>query len=127
MANKLATMGYFRKRLRDSGYVVEELYRYYSKTDPRIWTVVIDPGYASIFCTCYQNRESIGDDHFEIYDGGQFIPGRFKIKTSSIETFVEYLNRFNITGKIDGYGEASNSHGTPHDSDEGSGESNSHS
>ena len=98
--NKLTTMGYFKKRLRDSGYRVEDLYRSYSHGDPRTWSVVIDPGVASVFCTCYENAEQQGETYFEIYDGGQFIPGRFKVQTSSIEVFVEYLTKFGIINKL---------------------------
>jgi len=99
MSNKLETLGYFKKRLRDCGYYVDELWRKYAKTDPRVWSVVIDPGCATVFCTCYQNSTEPEDNYFEIYDGGQFIPGRFKIKTSSIETFVEWLNKFGVVNK----------------------------
>jgi hypothetical protein len=103
MSNKLGTLGYFKKRMRDCGYVVDDLWRYYSKTDPRLWSVVIDPGCSTVFCTYYQNVSEPGDNYFEIYDGGQYIPSRFKIKTSSIETFVEYLNRFGIINKSTSY------------------------
>jgi len=103
MANKITTMGYFIKRLRDSGYIVDRLYDRYSITDPRSWTCIIDPGVASIFCTCYQNDPNMGASYFEIYDGGQFIPGKFKIETSSIETFIEWLVKFGINNKAKDY------------------------
>lgn len=104
MSNKLTTLGYFKKRLRDCGYIVDDVYRGYSKTDPRIWTVIIDPGCASVLCTCYQNSPELGDSFFEIYDGGQFItPGRVQIKTNSIEVFISYLVRFNINNKASSY------------------------
>ena len=48
MANKITTYGYFKKRLRDSGYLVDDLFRRYGKADPRAWSVVIDPGGATI-------------------------------------------------------------------------------
>lgn len=106
MANKLTTLGYFKKRMRDSGYIVDDLYRNYSSMDPRGWTVVIDPGNASILCTCYINSNEnstrdteIGDFYFELYDGGQFIPGKFAIKTSSIEILIEYLVKFGVNNK----------------------------
>ena len=106
MANKLTTLGYFKKRLRDSGYVVEELFRYYSSMDPRTWTVVIDPGCASIFCTCYCNANSeniklsnLDEFYFEMYDGGQFIPGKWMIKTNSIEVLIENLVKFGINNR----------------------------
>lgn len=111
MANKITTLGYFKKRMRDCGYMVDDLYRNYSYTDPRAWSVMIDPGVASIQCTCYVNanqediKYSQGNDfYFEMYDGGQFIPNKFIVKTNSIEVLVEYLEKFNITNKAPQYG-----------------------
>lgn len=104
MYNKITTLGYFKKRLRDSGYNVEDLFRGYAITDPRSWTVIIDPGRASIFCTCYSNanaenikQSQLDDFYFELYDGSQFIPGKWCVKTSSIEVVIEHLMKFNIT------------------------------
>jgi len=107
MANKLTTMGYFKKRLRDSGYMVDDLYRKFGDADPRSWSVVIDPLCASVFCTCYQNYPMHGEDFFEIYDGGQFIPSKIKIKTNSIEVFVTYLVRYGINNKAEVYSSTS--------------------
>lgn len=103
MANKLTTMGYFMKRLRDSGYVVDRLFTGYSMIDARTWTVVVDPGCASLFVTCYQNDPEMGRSYFEMYDGGRFIPGRLKLETSSIETFISYLVKFGINNKSRSY------------------------
>jgi len=106
MANKLTTLGYFKKRMRDCGYMVDDVFRNYNQADPRHWTVVIDPGVASILCTCYVNsniddvkQSQVGDFYFELFDGGQFVPGRMSIKTSSIEVLIEYLVKFNINNK----------------------------
>ena len=111
MTHKITTLGYFKKRMRDSGYVVDDLYRYYSQTDPRAWSVVIDPGVASVFCTCYHGANKDGykesgpmDTFFELYDGGQFIQNRLIIKTSSVEVILEYLNKYNIVNKAKNYG-----------------------
>lgn len=103
MANKLTTIGYFMKRLRNSGYVVDKLFTGYSVVDSRDWSVVIDPGCASIFVTCYQNDPELGKSYFELYDGGKFIPGRLKLETNSIEIFVNYLVQFGINNKFKGY------------------------
>jgi hypothetical protein len=110
MANKLTTLGYFKKRMRDSGYIVDDSYRNYSQMDPRTWTVIIDPGVASVFCTCYTNankdgmeNSQVGDFYFELYDGGQYIPNRFVLKTSSIEVLIEYLAKFGINNKAPQY------------------------
>lgn len=104
MANKPTTLGYFMKRLHDSGYNVEKLYTDYSEIDSRAWTVVIDPRNASIMCTCFVNRSNIGDNYFEFYDGGQFLPS-YKLKTQSIEVLLEHLNKYNIFNKNKDYTE----------------------
>lgn len=96
MANKLTTLGYTLKRFRDSGYIADKLFTNYSSKDPRAWTLVIDPGGLSIFCTCYINDPYIGQTFFELYDGGQYLPGRLKIQTSSFEVIIEHLVKHNI-------------------------------
>ena len=97
--NKVTTCSYFIKRLRDSGYVVDRLFSEYNKGDARSWTVIIDPGVGSILCTCFNNKNSFGEEYFELYDGEQYIPDGMKIKTSSIEVIVEYLVKFGINNK----------------------------
>ncbi len=99
MANKLTTAGYIQKRLRDSGYHVDKLYSDYGNHDPRAWTLIIDPGGCSVFFTCYINDPFVGETFFELFDGNQYIPGRFKIQTSSLEVIVEQLVKFGILGK----------------------------
>jgi hypothetical protein len=103
MSNKLTTLGYTLKRLRDSGYYAHKLFTEYSNIDPRAWTIVIDPNVSSIFCTCYINDPDLNESYFELYDGGQYIPGRLKIKTSSLEILIEHLVRFGINNKAPGY------------------------
>ena len=98
MANKLTTLGYTLKRFRDSGYAAIKLFVDYADVDPRAWTIIIDPGVASIFCTCYINDPYIGESFFELFDGNQYIPGRLKIQTSSFEVIVEHLVKYNIVG-----------------------------
>ena len=98
MANKLTTLGYTLKRFRDSGYKANKLFAEYADIDPRAWTIIIDPGVASVFCTCYINDPYIGETFFEIFDGNQYIPGRLKIQTSSFEVIVEHLVKYNIIG-----------------------------
>lgn len=98
MANKLTTLGYTLKRFRDCGYMANKLFAEYKETDPRAWTIMIDPGVASVFCTCYINDPYIGETFFELYDGNQYIPGRLKIQTSSFEVLIEHLVKYNIVG-----------------------------
>lgn len=98
MANKLTTLGYTLKRLRDSGYYANKLFAEYNEADPRAWTIMIDPKVSSVFCTCYINDPYLGDTYFELYDGNQYIPGRLNIKTSSFEVLVEHLVKHGIVG-----------------------------
>ena len=109
MNYKITNLGWFTMRLRESGYIVTKLDINYSHNDPREWTIVIDPGTASVFCTLYKNankdnlKESqLGEFYFELYDGGQFLPN-MKYKTSSIEVILEYLNKHGITHKSSNY------------------------
>jgi hypothetical protein len=100
---KITSISYFLKRLRDSGYVADKLYVDYSNNDCRNWTVIVDPSNTSILITCFNNKNYLGEEFFEIYDGGQYIPENFRIKTSSIEIVVEYLSKFNINNKSSTY------------------------
>ena len=99
MSNKLTTQSYFIKRLKDSGYEVWKIFDNYNESDPRAWTILIDPGVSSVFCTCYVNHEVLEDNFFEIYDGGRFMPSKFKIRTDSIEVIVAHLVRYGINNK----------------------------
>lgn len=98
MANKLTTLGYTLKRFRDCGYMANKIFAEYGDLDPRAWTIMIDPGSSSVFCTCYINDPYIGETFFELYDGNQFIPGRLKLQTSSFEVIIEHLVKYNIVG-----------------------------
>ena len=88
ISNKIKTAGYFIKRLKDSGFVVFKMFNAYSNTDPRRWTVLVDPGVTSVYVTCYSNKNEINETLFEIDDGGHlFSKGTF-YKTDSIETII---------------------------------------
>jgi hypothetical protein len=89
--NSIKTPSYFCKRLRDNGYIVLKVFHGYSEGDPRRWTVLVDPGGASVFVTCYTNKEFAGDIMFEFNDGGQHFPRNWSIKTESIEVIVTKL------------------------------------
>jgi len=95
--NKIKTPGYFIKRLRDNGFVVIRLFQEYSKTDPRAWSIMVNPGHNSVIITCYRNRINKDDIEFEFNDGGACIPKNFFLKTDSLEVIIEYLLSRNIT------------------------------
>lgn len=97
--NKLRTAGYFMKRLRDNGFVVLKMFAFYAKTDPRLWTVMVNPGEASVFITCA--KDGVDDYVFEFNDGGRYIPKNYSIKTLSVEVVVEYLIKRDIVPHVD--------------------------
>ena len=91
MANKIDTPGYLLKRLRQSGFIAIRLFNKFSDSDPRRWTIMIDPAGASIFVTCYENYPDVGDVSFEFNDGGQNWPKNFSLKTKSVEVILYQL------------------------------------
>lgn len=95
--NKLRTPSYFIKRLRDNGFIVIKLFNVYNKSDPRQWTIMVNPSEASVLVTCYTNRDNLNETLFEIHDGGRRIPKNFYIKTDSIEVIVDYLIRHGVS------------------------------
>jgi len=89
--NKLKTAGYVIKRLRDNGFIVIKMFAFYAKSDPRRWTVLINPGGESVYMTYYANLEQLDESTFELNDGGSRIPKNLHIKTDSLEVIIEYL------------------------------------
>jgi|TARA_R110001583_G_scaffold178023_1_gene333678 hypothetical protein len=89
--NKLKTAGYFIKRLKDNGFVTLRIFDKYSDTDPRRWTVLVDPSGASVFITCFENTPFRGEYLFNFCDGNQNFKGNFSLRTDSIEVVVQRL------------------------------------
>jgi len=89
--NKLKTGGYFAKRLKDNGFIVLSVFKEYHESDPRIWTILVDPGNSSTFITCYKNKDNINEYLFELNDGGKSIPKNYYLKTDSMEVVIQYL------------------------------------
>lgn len=94
--NKISTPGYFIKRLRDNKFAVLRVFQKYGAHDPRRWTVLVDPGGASIFITCYSNKNFNNDIMFEFNDGGNLFVKNFSLTTESIEVVVQHLIRRNV-------------------------------
>jgi len=105
MANKLTTLGYFLKRLRDSGYYAFKVFDEYGESDSRLWTIIIDPKVSTLFCTAYLGDPIFGDREpfLELTDGGQFLPHKLKIKTLSFEVLAELLMKYGINNKTSEY------------------------
>jgi hypothetical protein len=95
--NKLRTPSYFIKRLRDNGFVVLRVFSVFGKHDPRRWMAIINPTGNSVFCTCYINKNEMGEVLFELDDGGAKIPKNFYLKTESIEVVIDFLIKNGIT------------------------------
>lgn len=91
MSNKIQTPGYLIKRLRDAGFVVWKCFNCYADGDSRKWTILVDPGNASVFITCYNNKEMIEGICYCLDDGGQRFPEHMFLKTSSAEVIIKTL------------------------------------
>jgi len=91
MKNKVKTLGYFKKRLKDNGFIVLDLFRNYNENDKRKWSILINPGQESVICTCYENYDRDIDTAFVFDDGGRKIPKNFIITSPSMESIIEQM------------------------------------
>ena len=89
--NKITTPSYFIKRLRDNGYVVNRIFDAYQETDPRKFTVMINPEHEACYATLYENREYVGDCVIEFNDGAVRFPKNYQLSTESIEVVITHL------------------------------------
>lgn len=97
--NKLKTAGYFIKRLKDNDFVTLRIFDKYGEADPRKWTVLVDPGGASVFITCFENTPFKGEYLFSLYDGNRYFKTNFSLKTDSIEVVVQKLLKSGVRQK----------------------------
>lgn len=91
LKNKLSTPAYICHRLRRSGFDVVKVFSNFSEGDPRKWTILVNPGDASLFITCYENKEYEGHILFELHDGGRRWPKNYHISTLSVEVIMNEL------------------------------------
>jgi len=90
--NKIQTMGYFIKRLKDNDFVVWKIFNKYGQHDHRLWTVMINPGEESVYITCYINTDELGSAPvFEIQSGASLFRNYAKIQTRSMEVIINHL------------------------------------
>jgi len=89
--NKIYTPGYFIKRLRDNDFIVLRIFQDYKRDDSRRWTILVDPGDASLFITCMDDPFVKGEVVFHFDDGDKLFAKNTMLKTSSIEIIVEKL------------------------------------
>ena len=97
--NKLKTPGYFIKRLKDNDFVTLRIFDKYSDSDPRKWTVLVDPKGSSVFITCFENTPFKGEYLFQFNDGNQLFKNSFSLKTDSIEVVVQKLLKSGVRQK----------------------------
>ena len=97
--NKLKTAGYFIKRLKDNDFVTLRIFDKYSESDPRKWTVLVDPDGASVYVTCFENTPFKGEYLFNFNDGNQVFNNNFSLKTDSIEVVVSKLLKSGVQQK----------------------------
>ncbi len=98
--NKISTAGYFIKRLKDNGFITYRIFSSYAESDPRRWTILIEPGVSSVYVTCNENKGDFNEILFEINDGGRLFPKNFSIKTSSIEVIITTLLSRGVTPSV---------------------------
>jgi hypothetical protein len=94
--NKISTYSYFIKRLKDCNILVYKVFNAYSEADPRKWTVLVEPGGASIYVTCFENHQ-LGEIKFGLNDGNQIIPSNYYLVTSSIEVIVTKMLNLGVS------------------------------
>jgi hypothetical protein len=100
--NRISTLGYFIKRLKDSGYITWRMFDKYSLEDPRKWTVLINPSEESVFITCRVNVEDRATSpHFDIYDARQATFKNVTLVTDSIEVIINHLIKCKVTPDSD--------------------------
>ena len=97
--NKLKTPGYFIKRLKDNDFVTLRIFDKYSNSDPRKWTVLVDPKGSSVYITCFENTPFKGEFLFQFNDGNQLFKNSFSLKTDSIEVVVQKLLKSGVRQK----------------------------
>ena len=97
--NKLKTPGYFIKRLKDNDFVTLRIFDKYNESDPRKWTVLVDPKGSSVYITCFENTPFKGEYLFQFNDGNQLFKNSFSLKTDSIEVVVQKLLKSGVRQK----------------------------
>lgn len=98
--NKITTLSYFIKRLKDCEFETWKIFNAYANSDPRKWTVLVDPSNASIYITCYENKDFKDELLFEFNDGGRLFPRNFSLKTSSMEVVITNLITRGVAQKV---------------------------
>ena len=95
--NKIETLGYFTKRLRDNNYIIWKIFKGYNLRDTRKWTILVNPGQESVFITCHVNVHGEMDmPFFQFDDGGLNFKSTMLVKTKSMEVIIDKLIKNNV-------------------------------
>jgi len=99
MRNKISTLSYFIKRLKDNKYVVWKIFDGYYIGDRRKWTVLVNPGFHSVYITCYIDNESLQNEPvFSFDDGGAWdMKSNEKLQTKSMQIVINRLIEAGVT------------------------------
>jgi len=89
--NKLYTLSYFRKRLKDVNIPSIVFVKEYELKDSRKWTISLF-GKKHIFCTCMKEQTTFGTT-FEFSDGGNYYKNRWFFCTESMQVIIEHLKK----------------------------------
>lgn len=100
--NSITERSYFTRRLRNSGWAVDNLVDRYPTHDKRAWTVILSRNHDNVFITCRK------DGTFNFYDGFQFFDDTENRKvnhsTKSIEVIYTVLADAGMHTKHFSYG-----------------------
>ena len=94
--NKISTLSYFKKRLKDNKFVTHVICSKFSEHDSRKWIILVDPEYSATFITCYVNKDGVGDISFVFDDGDKHFRRNMFVKTDSMEIIVDKLIKGNV-------------------------------
>lgn len=99
MKNKISTLSYFTKRLKDNKFIVWRIFDGYNIGDPRKWTVLVNPGYHSVYITCYIDNQSLNNEPvFGFDDGGAWgMNNNERLQTKSIQIVINRLIESGVT------------------------------
>jgi hypothetical protein len=86
LKNKLYTKGYFKKRLVDGGFIVNNIDIPYSQDDNRYWSLLVDKGNRNLIITCIKKGENF---HFILHGKNNT---QYKILIKSMTVIIEQLN-----------------------------------
>ena len=90
--NKLYTLSYFRKRLRETGILSDVMFEHFHKDDSRYWAIVVSRNILNIIIFCYKKD---GEFFFRIQTPTFY---NFEIRTKSMKVVIDSIKKILETG-----------------------------